>query len=126
MALVYFYLPKSGKADKYQKHAVIVYSNDDIEIFNELDIPVTGIPNAPVIGEIPAFETDPAKIMSCFDDPELTNFIDELNSFDESINLQEAKQDTLNFKNWLIGKGASEFEADEYTKRFDKIKQFFC
>lgn len=47
-----------------------------------------------------------------------------LNFLNESINLQEAKQDTLNFKNWLIDKGASEFEADEYTKRFDKIKQF--
>ena len=43
----------------------------------------------------------------------------------EELNiLNEAKQDTLNFKNWLISKGASENEADNYTKRFDKIKQF--
>lgn len=42
--------------------------------------------------------------------------------YEELNTLTEAKQDTLNFKHWLIDKGASEFEADNYTKRFDAIK----
>lgn len=42
--------------------------------------------------------------------------------YEELSQLNEAKQDTLNFKNWLRAKGASESEADNYTKRFDSIK----
>ncbi len=42
--------------------------------------------------------------------------------YEELSSLNEAKQDTLNFKNWLISNGASESEADGYTKRFDAIK----
>lgn len=42
--------------------------------------------------------------------------------YEELSQLNEAKQDTINFKHWLISKGASESEADGYTKRFDAIK----
>lgn len=42
--------------------------------------------------------------------------------YEELSQLNEAKQDTVNFKNWLRSKGNSETEADNYTKRFDVIK----
>lgn len=42
--------------------------------------------------------------------------------YEELSQLNEAKQDTINFKNWLQSKGNSEAEADNYTKRFDGIK----
>lgn len=42
--------------------------------------------------------------------------------YEELSQLNEAKQDTINFKNWLRSKGNSEAEADNYTKRFDVIK----
>ena len=42
--------------------------------------------------------------------------------YEELSHLNEAKQDTLNFKNWLISDGKSETEATNYTKRFDGIK----
>ena len=42
--------------------------------------------------------------------------------YEELSQLTEAKQDTINFKNWLRSKGNSESAADNYTKRFDVIK----
>ena len=44
--------------------------------------------------------------------------------YEELLTLNEAKQDTLNFKNWLISTGYDEESADKWTQRFDKIKQF--
>lgn len=44
--------------------------------------------------------------------------------YEELTVLNEAKQDTLNFKNWLIGTGYDEEVADTWVRRFDKIKQF--
>lgn len=38
--------------------------------------------------------------------------------------LNESKQDTLNFKHWLLKKGTTESAADEWVKRFDGIKKY--
>ena len=44
--------------------------------------------------------------------------------YEELSQLNESKQDTLNFKQWLLKKGTTDSAADEWVKRFDGIKKY--
>lgn len=49
---------------------------------------------------------------------------DFINLYEELNQLNESKQDTLNFKHWLLKKGTADSAADEWVKRFDGIKKY--